>query len=95
MPRRISTDGIYHIALIRVLSRELGVSVAAAVSLAGQLLLTEAGRLSLGPGLDLRLDVARFCRDVDSAIADGVESLAPARRGRPPKGLPATENERV
>jgi hypothetical protein len=87
MARRISTDGIYHIALIRLLNRELGVSVSAAVSFAAQLLDTEAGRLPMGRGLDLELDVARFRREVDSAIDEGVESLEPARRGRPPRAI--------
>jgi hypothetical protein len=85
MARRISIDGIYHIVLVRLLNRELGVSVSAAVSLAAQLLDTEAGTVPMGRGLDLELDVGRFCREVDSAIAEGVESLEPARRGRPPR----------
>jgi hypothetical protein len=85
MSRRITTDGIYHIALVRLLNRELGISVPAAVSLAGRLLATEAGRLPVGQGLDLELDLIRFRHEIDSAIAEGVESLAPARRGRPPR----------
>jgi len=91
MARRISTDGIYHISLVRLLNRELGVSVSAAVSLAAQLLDTEAGRLPIGRGLGLELDVGRFRREVDSAIAEGVESLEPARRGRPPRPTPGVK----
>jgi hypothetical protein len=85
MSRRISTDGIYHIALVRLLNREVRVAVPAAVSLAGRLLAAEGGRLPVGQGLDLELDLTRFRHEIDSAIAEAVESLAPARRGRPPR----------
>ena len=85
LSRRISPDGIYHIALVRRLNRELGISTAAAVSLAARLLSTEAGRVPLADGLELEFDGGRFRRDIDASIAEGVESLAPARRGRPPR----------
>lgn len=85
LSRRISPDGIYHIALIRVLSRDLGLSAATAVSLAARLLSSGEARLTLADGLDLQLDLGRFRRVVDAAIEEGVESLAPARRGRPPR----------
>lgn len=84
MSRRISSDGIYHIALIRRLNRDLGVSVGNAVLLAVRLLSAEAGRIPLAGGLELRLDIDLFRREIDAAVADAVESLAPARRGRPP-----------
>jgi len=85
LSRRISADGIYHIALIRILNREVGLSTSAAVSLAVRLLSSGGRRIELAEGLDLELDADRLRKDVDAAIADGVESLAPARRGRPPR----------
>jgi hypothetical protein len=85
LSRRISSDGIYHIALIRVLSRDIGLSAGTAVSLAARLLSSGEARLTLTDGLDLQLDLGRFRRVVDAAIDEGVESLAPARRGRPPR----------
>jgi hypothetical protein len=84
LARRISADGIYHIALIRILNRDVGLSTSAAVSLAARLL-SSGPRVALVHGLDLELDIAVLRRDVDAAIAEGVESLAPARRGRPPR----------
>jgi hypothetical protein len=89
LARRISVDGVYHIALIRALSRDLGMSVASAVSLAG-LLLSERGdaRIEVTTGMVLALDRGSFTRRIDLAIAEAVESVAPARRGRPPKRPP-------
>ena len=77
--------GIYHIALIRALSRDLGMSMPAAVPLAERMLSTDGGEVTVGEWLALRLDQRTFQRDLDHAIADAVESVAPARRGRPPK----------
>ena len=84
LSRRISADGIYHIALIRALNRDLGISVPQAVPLAARLLSAEDGRVPLSGDLDLQLDGTRFRAALDASIAEGVESLAPARRGRPP-----------
>ena len=83
VPRRIAAEGIYHIALVRRLHRALGLSVSDAVSLARTLLSTDAGQFSLGDQLTLHFDFAGFRRSIDAAIADGVESVVPARRGRP------------
>ena len=83
--RRISGDGIDHITLVRLLNRELGLSVANAVSVADRLLGANGAELSIGNSLALRLDLAAFHATVDRAIADGVESITPVRRGRPRK----------
>jgi hypothetical protein len=82
--RRLSAFGVYQIALIRRLTQELGISSADAVLLAGQLLDANAGHVAIGAALELRLDRPAFHREIDAAIAEAVESVAPARRGRPP-----------
>ena len=84
-PRRITADGIQHIALVRILTSELGLSVAESNELAPRLLSADSAPISLGNGLELRLDLAEFRVNVNRLITDGVESVAPARRGRPPK----------
>lgn len=81
--RRVSTHGVYHIVLTRVLS-QAGTSIETAVSLARRLLTTDANHVALGPGLALTLDRTSFQREVDARIADAVESIVPRRRGRPP-----------
>jgi hypothetical protein len=83
--RRISADGIGYITLVRLLNRELGLSVAAAVRVADRLLAPKSAELSIGHGLELRLDLSVFHATVERAIADGVESVMPVRRGRPRK----------
>jgi hypothetical protein len=84
LSRRISETGVYHIALIRVLTAELAVSTARAVLLAGQLL-TDPAALVVADDLELIFDRPSFERRIDARVADAVESIAPARRGRPPK----------
>lgn len=83
--RRISISGIRQIALIRVLTRDLGLGLADAVEMAGRLLSDGGDRLSVGLGLSLQLDRVQFERHVDAAVAEAVESVEPPRRGRPPK----------
>lgn len=82
--RRISVHGIYHIALVRVLSRDGGMSVDAAVDAAHRLLATDANHIEIAHGLTLRIDRHAFQREIDARIADAVESVVPRRRGRPP-----------
>jgi hypothetical protein len=38
----------------------------------------------LGGHLSLRIDRSAFQREIDHATQDAAESVAPARRGRPP-----------
>jgi hypothetical protein len=83
LSRRISDLGIYHIALIRVLTAQLEVSTARAVAIAGQLL-TVPGSLTIADDIELVFDRQSFERRIDARVADAVESIAPARRGRPP-----------
>ena len=82
--RRLTLRGIYHVALVRRLTRDLGVSVPAAVVLAAELLTTDAVHVELGSHLALHLDRRAFEREVEGATESAAESLAPARRGRPP-----------
>jgi len=82
--RRVSAHGVYHVALTRRLAEEAGMSVATALSVARQLLTTDANHVALGPGLELRIDRQLFQRGVDELIAEGVEAIVPRRRGRPP-----------
>jgi hypothetical protein len=84
LARRISADGIHHIALIRVITRDLGVSTGTALTLAERLLSENAAKVDVEPGLSLTLDRVSFVRRIDAAIADAVEAVEPARRGRPP-----------
>ena len=82
--RRISVHGIYHVSLVRRLTVELRVPLDVAVTLAGHLLTTDARRIHLGGGLEISLDRQAFAKEVDARIAEAVESVVPARRGRPP-----------
>lgn len=82
--RRISTIGIYRIALVRKLVVELDTTVKSAVELSRALLHSEAPKAPVGGGLSLLFDRHAFETAVDARIAEAVESIVPTRRGRPP-----------
>jgi hypothetical protein len=84
LARRVSEIGIYHVALIRALTRDAGMGTALAVSLSARLLSPDVSRVPMAPGLDLQFDRQVFERQIDLAIAEAVEAVVPARRGRPP-----------
>lgn len=83
-PRRITTAGIYHIALTRRIVLELSTTLKAATALAQTLLRSDESDLTVFHGLSLRFDRPAFEAGVDARIAEAVEMIVPARRGRPP-----------
>lgn len=83
-PRRVTQVGLYHIALVRAIARELGATLRTSVMLATTLMHTESPELRIIGTLALRLDRDRFQREVDARVAEAVEAIVPARRGRPP-----------
>jgi hypothetical protein len=82
--RRISGEGMYQIVLIRRLTRELGVSTEKGVGLARDLMTGDRAQVQVARGIGLALDRPSFQREVDDRIAEAVEAVVPARRGRPP-----------
>jgi len=82
--RRVTQVGLYHVALVRVIARELGVPLRTSVMLATTLMRTESPELPVFGTLALRFDRELFQRDVDARVAEAVEAIVPARRGRPP-----------
>jgi len=82
--RRISSVGIYHVALVARLTRSMGIALQPASALAVKLLAAPPGDpvLLLGD-IELRFDRAAFTAAVDARVAEAVESVMPPRRGRP------------
>ena len=81
--RRLTIGAVRHIVLTRRLVQDFGLTIERAAFLAGQLI--ESGGEVRGPsGIMLRLDISAFEADVDRRLADGVEAVVLARRGRPP-----------
>src|ERR1041385_8713906 len=81
--RRISAVGIHHIALVRHLTLAMSIATDRAVALAQELLGEDAGRVPLSETLSLHFDRVRFQREMDRRLSHAVESIVPARRGRP------------
>jgi hypothetical protein len=82
--REVTTHGIRHIVLVHRLAHDGRFPIADAVSLAAQLLSGD-GVSDIAAGLELRLDRPAFDHEVDELIAQAVETVVPAKRGRPPK----------
>jgi hypothetical protein len=88
--RRISNVGVYHIALISQLAATLSLPLETAVRIAARLLGADSDAFVAFRGLELHFDRAAFVASVDERIAEAVESVVPARRGRPVKRTAAT-----
>jgi hypothetical protein len=82
--RRITEEAAVRIGLISLLARELELPLHRAVAIAhtGG---TESVVLELGSGVTLTLDTARLGAAIEKALVGAVESVIPARRGRPPQ----------
>lgn len=81
--RRISPDGLYHIALTRQLVVELDTTVRSAVSLAGALLHAQTSEIVIFQSLSVRFDGRAYRSVIDARIHEAVEAIVPAKRGRP------------
>jgi len=81
--RRLTIGAVRQIALTRRLVGDLGLTLERAASLAGALL-ANGGEVRGPSGLTIRLDLASFEADINRRVADGVEAVVLARRGRPP-----------
>ena len=84
--RRISADGIYHVAMVSKLVESAGLSIEAACRLAMRLLEEPGDSIALCPGVEIRFDRGAFTAAVDAGINEAVETIAVPRRGRPPRG---------
>jgi hypothetical protein len=84
--RRISDSGLLAIELVRVLSREAGMTVADAVRIARQVLAVPRGRdvsLALAIGVELRIHATTLEERLRQRLADAIDAAPRVRRGRP------------
>ena len=81
--RRLTIGAVRQIALTRRLVQDLGLSIERAASLSAGLL-SNGGEVRGPSGLTLRIDLPTFEAYIDRRLADGVEAVVLARRGRPP-----------
>ena len=81
--RRLTIGAVRQIALTRLLVQDLGLSIERAASLAGALI-ANGGEVRAPSGLTVRIDLVAFEIEIDRRLADGVEAVVLARRGRPP-----------
>jgi hypothetical protein len=82
--RRLTIGAVRHIALTQRLVQDFGFTIERAASLAGRLI-EGAGEVRGPSGIMLRVDLSAFEADIDRRLADGVEAVVLARRGRPPR----------
>jgi hypothetical protein len=91
--RRITGEGLMHIALVATLARGHGLRLPEAVSLAGRLIAAPGGRLDLSGELRMTVDIEQLRRSLGEKLVESMEFAAPRRRGRPPRRLRAGEED--
>lgn len=83
--RKVTSDGLLHLAVAIRLIQDLGIPAGNALQLAGAL--AETGGTHRTPSdLNLSLDVTRLRGELETRLAQAVEIAPVPRRGRP--GLP-------
>jgi hypothetical protein len=96
--RRISFRVLEQLALALLLKRDLGVSLARGLELAGSIAQSPTGEIAVGSLGVLRYEHSGLRSPLEAALADALEEVAPPRRGRPPiaavRQFPAPNEER-
>jgi hypothetical protein len=83
--RKVSLNGVVHIAVTRHLVDALAMPAARALEVATQLCSSAAGEAALGNGLTLQLDLPRLQRELERRLREAAEVVVAPRRGRPPR----------
>lgn len=92
--RRISDDGLIAIEAVRMLNRELGVSLAQAAAIVESWPVSAAaGEFSyaLPSGLELRFPIAEMERRLRRNVLEAIEAVARVPRGRPRRASQRSE----
>lgn len=85
--RRINDLGLMAIELVRILSREAGMTVAEAARIARQALAGSRGRdisMTLATGVELRIHATTLEERLRERLADAIDAAPRVQRGRPP-----------
>lgn len=82
--RRITIDGLLILAVATVLISELGIPLAGAIEIAGQLT-ASGGRYASTHGLSLQLNLEELKAGLLERLENAVEMAPIPRRGRPPE----------
>jgi hypothetical protein len=84
--RKVGDDTLLALAICRILSSELGVPLANAVSIANRVASSRRealGNFEAAAGLKLQFSLDDIERRIRSRLPDAIESAAHVRRGRP------------
>jgi hypothetical protein len=82
--RRITIDGLLILAVATVLISELGIPLAGAIEIAGQLT-ASGGRYASPQGVSLQLNLEELKAGLLERLENAVEMAPVPRRGRPPE----------
>ena len=82
--RRITIDGLLILAVAPVLISELGIPLAGAIEIAGQLT-ASGGRYASPQGVSLQLNLEELKAGLLERLENAVEMAPVPRRGRPPE----------
>ena len=82
--RRLTIDGLLVLAIATMLINDLGLPLASAVRIAGELA-SSGGQYTSSAGLTLQLTLENVKADLIKRLENAVEIAPIPRRGRPPK----------
>lgn len=82
--RRITIDGLLTLAVATVLTSELGIALARAIEIAGQLTAT-GGLYTSRQGVTIQLNLEELKAGLLERLENAVEMAPVPRRGRPPE----------
>ena len=81
--RRIPIPALEAVAIALILNRDIGVSVAKGLELAGRVLDSPDSPVKMGSLSALMFDLSRLRKTLEFSVADALESVAERSRGRP------------
>ncbi|MEK7401662.1 MAG: hypothetical protein AABZ80_04785 [Gemmatimonadota bacterium] len=84
--RQLNGEAVLAISLCRLLSSELGVPLATAVSIGNHIVRTRTdadGKYEVAPGFSLQFSLTDIERQLHARLGDASESAPHVRRGRP------------
>jgi hypothetical protein len=82
--RRVSSDALVRLAIVRALVEDLSLGTPTAIMLAQTLCDEQTGICILPSGLSIQIDLTRVRRDIERRLLAAPELTAPPPRGRPP-----------
>ena len=81
--RQVTPSGLLRLELVLILQRSLKIPMSRALDIAGALISTRGGEVTLGSRVSLRVDVDSISHELQARLEHALEITPIPRRGRP------------